>query len=285
MGQKLGVRIPGWEFSLLPPKDGRFHRINENMNNCATGSEPHSSAAEPAGTAEFTPAEKELIQRLIRARRDIRKFRPDPVPAAILRRILEAAHAAPSVGFMQPWNFILIESQETRSRIKESFEAVNSGEKRKLEGTAKSALYNSLKLEGIMESPLNIAVTCDHSRDDSYVLGRVTMPETAQYSVCLAIQNLWLAARSEGVGVGWVSLIDKAAVQNILGLPPSVELIAYLCVGYPLEFTAIPLLQEIGWKERERLDSLIYKESWGQPAGLMLGESGATKPSAGNSGS
>jgi len=257
--------------------------------NISTASGPETGALSSAAAAsasagivpdELTPEEKDLIQRLIRARRDIRKFKPDAVPTDKLRRILEAAHAAPSVGFMQPWNFILIESLETRQQIKESFEKVNSGEKHKLEGTAKSALYNSLKLEGIMESPLNIAVTCDHGRDGAYVLGRATMPETAPYSVCLAIENLWLAARSEGVGVGWVSLLDKTAVQNILGLPPGVELIAYLCVGYPLEFTPIPLLQEIGWKERKQLDSLIFKEQWGQPAGLMLDEAPGVPPAA-----
>lgn len=235
------------------------------MNNSAKASESSPSS----GAAEFSSAEKELIQRLIRARRDIRKFKPDPVPVELLRRILEAAHAAPSVGFMQPWNFILIESVETRKKIKESFEISNSGEARKLEGTARGDLYKSLKLEGIMESPLNIAVTCDHSRDGSYVLGRSQMPETAPYSVCLAIENLWLAARSEGVGIGWVSILDKVAVQQVLGLPPGVELIAYLCVGYPTEFSPIPLLQEIGWKDRERLDSLIFKEHWGEPAGIM----------------
>jgi len=254
-----------------------------------SGTNPHTIASSSSSSTgalasiipdELTTEEKDLIQRLIRARRDIRKFRPDPVPMEKLRRILEAAHAAPSVGFMQPWNFILIESLETRQKIKESFEQINTWEKRKLEGSSKSALYNSLKLEGIMESPLNIAVTCNHSRDGSYVLGRAPMPETAPYSVCLAIENLWLAARSEGIGVGWVSLLDKAAVQNILGLPAGVELIAYLCVGYPQEFSPIPLLQEVGWKERERLDSLIFKEHWGQPGGLMFGDAGSVESDA-----
>lgn len=228
-----------------------------------------TSGAPSAGETypdEFSAAEKELIRRVIHARRDIRQFRPDPVPADVLARILEAAHAAPSVGFMQPWNFILVESLEIRRRIKESFNTVNSGEKEKLDGTARGALYNSLKLEGILESPLNIAVTCDHSRSESFILGKAPMPQTAPYSVCLAIQNLWLAARSEGVGIGWVSILDQALVEEILGIPPGVELIAYLCVGYPLEFRPIPMLQEIGWRERERLQSLIFQDRWGTPA-------------------
>jgi len=217
---------------------------------------------------EFSSAEKELVRRLIHARRDIRQFRSDSIPADVLWRILEAAHAAPSVGFMQPWNFILIESAQIRRQIKESFDAVNSNEKLKLDGTPRSRLYNSLKLEGILESPLNIAVTCDHARNGSYVLGRAPMPQTAPYSVCLAIENLWLAARSEGVGVGWVSILDQAAVERILGLPEGVEMIAYLCIGYPVEFRPMPLLQEVGWKERERLQTLLFKDRWGTPAPL-----------------
>jgi 5,6-dimethylbenzimidazole synthase len=162
----------------------------------------------------------------------------------------------------------LIESAEIRGQIKESYEAVNSREKEKLDGTPRGSLYNSLKLEGILESPLNIAVTCDHARNGSFVLGRAPMPQTAPYSVCLAIENLWLAARSEGIGVGWVSILNQAAVERILGLPEGVELIAYLCIGYPVEFRPIPLLEEVGWKGRERLQTLLFKDQWGRPAPL-----------------
>src|SRR6202030_1961569 len=135
---------------------------------------------------EFSSVEKELIQRVIYARRDIRQFRSAPIAADVLTRILEAAHAAPLVGFMQPWNFILVQSPEIRRQIKESFNTVNAQEKSKLDGTPRGELYSSLKLEGILEAPLNIAVTCDHSRNESFVLGRAPMPQTAPYSVCLA---------------------------------------------------------------------------------------------------
>ena len=212
---------------------------------------------------EFSSVEKEAVHRVIRARRDIRQFKSAPVPPEILSRILEAAHAAPSVGLMQPWNFILIESPAIRRKIKESFEVANEKEKLKLAGTTRGELYNSLKLEGILESPLNIAVTCDQSRSGQFVLGRAPMPQTAIFSVCLAIENLWLAARAEGIGVGWVSILHQSAVEQLLGLPAGVELVAYLCVGYPVEFRADPMLEEVGWKKRENLRTLVFRDQWG----------------------
>lgn len=221
-------------------------------------------------SAEFSSAECELIQRVIHARRDIRKFKADPIPQDVLLRILTAAHAAPSVGFMQPWNFILIDSLAIRTRIKESFDGVNSQEVAKFEAQGRGDLYKSLKLEGILESPLNIAVTCDYSRyAPGSVLGRDPMPQTAPYSVCLAIENLWLAARAEGIGVGWVSILKASTAEKILNLPEKVELIAYLCIGYPQEFRPLPLLEEVGWKKRDQLRSLTFSNQWGQPSTLF----------------
>jgi 5,6-dimethylbenzimidazole synthase len=211
----------------------------------------------------FSAAEREAIYRVMRARRDVREFRPDPVPFEVLRRILEMAHYAPSVGFMQPWNFILITSLNIRRQIKDLFVAHNAREAAKIEDAQRKNLYGQLKLEGILEAPLNIAVTCDHRRDSPFVLGRGPMPQTDLYSTCLAVQNIWLAARAEGVGIGWVSILDPRAVENILHLPQGVELVAYLCVGYPIEFHARPMLEEVGWKERMRLDELIYRDEWG----------------------
>ena len=222
---------------------------------------------------EFSSVEQDVIHRLIRARRDIRHFRPDPISESSICRILEAAHAAPSVGLMQPWNFILIDSLDVRRKVKTSFKAVNSKELSKLEGDARSGLYDSLKLEGILEAPLNIAVTCDHSRGGSFVLGRAPIPQTAIYSVCLAIENLWLAARVEGVGVGWVSILEPDLVARILELPPGVELVAYLCIGYPLEFRPKPLLEEVGWKRREKLQPFVFENRWGNPRRLTVPQS------------
>src|SRR5437016_2017624 len=212
----------------------------------------------------FSPAARTALYEVIEARRDIRHFRPDAIPAGVLRRILEAAHYAPSVGFMQPWNFILVTSLDIRRRIHASFQEQNKAELANIDGEARSELYRALKLEGILEAPLNIAVTCDSRRDAPFVLGRSPMPETDLFSTCLAIQNLWLAARAEGVGVGWVSILDKKAVETLLQMPPGVQLVAYLCVGYPTEFRPQPLLQEVGWKNRLPLEDLVYHDRWGE---------------------
>jgi 5,6-dimethylbenzimidazole synthase len=212
---------------------------------------------------DFSEAERNAIYRVMRARRDVRQFRPDPIPFEVLGRILEMAHYAPSVGFMQPWNFILITSLDIRRQIKQLFLERNEQESAKIEDSQRKHLYDHLKLEGIMEAPLNLAVTCDHRRDSPFVLGRGPMPQTDLYSTCLAIENIWLAARAEGVGIGWVSILDPQAVANILQLPSGVELVAYLCVGYPIEFRARPMLEEVGWKERMRLEELIHQNRWG----------------------
>src|SRR6201984_2202229 len=217
---------------------------------------------------EFSSVEQDVIHRLILARRNIRQFRPDPISEGAIGRILEAAHAAPSVGLMQPWNFILIDSLDIRRKVKTSFEAVNSKERSRLEGDGRSGLYNSLKLEGILEAPLNIAVTCDHSRGGSFVLGHAPMRQTALYSVCLAIENLWLAARVEGIGVGWVSILEPGVVTEILELPPQVDFVGYLCIGYPIEFRPKPLLEEVGWRNREELQPFVFENRWGKPRKL-----------------
>jgi len=216
---------------------------------------------------DFNSQERASFYRLIGARRDVRHFRPDPIPADALQRVLEAAHAAPSVGLMQPWNFLVIQSLEIRQQIKDSFASVNEDEKARLAGTARDVLYRSLKLEGILEAPLNLAVTCDPRRSGPFILGNAPWPETGTYSVCLAIENLWLAARAEGLGVGWVSLLEKDRVAQILRLPKEIELIAYLCIGYPVERSSTPMLEKVGWKKRETLAPLLFADTWGEPYG------------------
>jgi 5,6-dimethylbenzimidazole synthase len=220
----------------------------------------------------FSATEREVIYRLIRSRRDIRQFAPDPVPPETLLRILEAAHHAPSVGFMQPWNFILITSPRLRAQIKTLFEEINEGEAHQVSNHERQRLYRSLKLEGLLESPLNIAVTCDRRRGRPFVLGRGPVPDTDVYSTCLAIQNMWLAACAEGIGIGWVSILDYGKVERLLGLPEGVQLIAYLCIGFPREFRARPMLEEVGWRSRLRLDGLVYQDTWGQPCELLARE-------------
>lgn len=212
---------------------------------------------------DFSEVEREAIYRVMRSRRDIRKFLPRPIPEDVLRRILEMAHLAPSVGFMQPWNFLLIESLDIRRQVKALFEQTNAQELARIEDPARRELYPKLKLEGILESPLNIAVTCDGRRDAPFVLGRAPMPETDLFSTCLAIQNLWLAARAEGVGVGWVSILGREDLEQLLNLPAGVQLVAYLCVGYPTEFRSRPMLEEVGWKQRQPLGTLVFQDQWG----------------------
>lgn len=210
---------------------------------------------------DFSPDEQESFYRLIAARRDIRRFRSDPIPGDILDRILWAAHRAGSVGFMQPWNFILVRDIDVRRRIKDLFEAANASAASTFEGDRQD-LYRSLKLEGILESPLNICVTCNRHRGGPHVLGRHTMPETDLYSTCTAIQNLWLAARVEGVGVGWVSILDNVQLAQLLNIPDGVTPVAYLCVGYPVEFPPVPELQTLGWRDRLDLANLVFEDKW-----------------------
>lgn len=211
----------------------------------------------------FSPVEKAGLYRAIHERRDVRsQFRPDPVPEAVLTRILSAAHHAPSVGFMQPWDFIVIDDPALRQAVKDSFVRENARASAQYTGT-RAALYRSLKLEGILESPLNLCVTCDRTRGGPHVLGRNTIIETDLFSVCLAIQNLWLAARVEGLGVGWVSILDPAMLGALLKLPESVLPVAYLCLGYVSEFLPEPELQQKGWRGRLPLTQLLHHNHWG----------------------
>jgi len=201
--------------------------------------------------------------RLIESRRDVRAFRADAIPGDALLRILGAAHHAPSVGFMQPWNFIVIRDAATKRQVAASFAEENARAAGHYQGE-RAALYASLKLEGITEAPVNICVTCDRSRGGPHVLGRNTIVDTDIYSTCCAVENLWLAARAEGIGIGWVSILTLEALRRILHIPDAVLPVAYLCVGYPREFFEEPELQRRGWAERLPLADVIFNEQWGQ---------------------
>jgi 5,6-dimethylbenzimidazole synthase len=211
---------------------------------------------------QFSVDEREAVYRAIEERRDVRAFRTDPLPDATLQRILDAAHHAPSVGFMQPWNFIVVREPATKARIQAVFARENARAAATFEGE-RAELYRSLKLEGIMEAPVNLCVTCDRTRSGPNVLGRNTIIDTDLYSTCCAIQNLWLAARVEGVGVGWVSILRNEDLREIFGIPGHVMPVAYLCIGYPREFLDEPELQRRGWAERVPLETLVYDERWG----------------------
>ncbi|MCB2263641.1 MAG: 5,6-dimethylbenzimidazole synthase [Candidatus Thiosymbion ectosymbiont of Robbea hypermnestra] len=213
----------------------------------------------------FSESERQGLYRAIRERRDVRsQFLPDPIPPPVLARLLRAAHHAPSVGFMQPWDFILIESLEVRRAVRAIYERENRKAAENYRGE-EAVLYRRLKLEGILESPLNLCITCDRGRGGPHVLGRNTILETDLFSVCLAVQNLWLAARAEGIGVGWVSIIDPDELAGTLRLPAAVYPVAYLCIGYVNEFLARPELEVAGWRSRLPLHGLVHGNLWGRP--------------------
>jgi 5,6-dimethylbenzimidazole synthase len=216
---------------------------------------------------EFSRADKSGLYKAIYERRDVRRdFLPDPVPEEILKRLLDAAHHAGSVGFMQPWSFIVIRDVQVKTSVKTLFEQANQAAAQVFEGE-KRELYSGLKLEGILEAPLNVCVTCDPDRNGPHVLGRHSIRETDVYSTCCAIQNLWLAARAEGVGVGWVSIFEPEEVRTVLRIPSHVIPVAYLCLGYVRQFLARPELESAGWLPRLPLEDLTFYDHWGQKSG------------------
>ena len=211
---------------------------------------------------EFTDEEKKGLYKAIYSRRDVRShFTSRAIKDDVLSRILNAAHHAPSVGFSQPWNFILIKDITTKKKIKDSFEE-EKNRSSKLVEEPKRTKYLSFKLEGILESPINLCVTYDPSKFGPFVIGRSSIPEAGLYSVCCAIQNLWLAARTEGVGLGWVSILSNDILKEVLELPEHVVPIAYLCLGYVDEFAQKPDLETAGWLPRLDLKDVVYFEKW-----------------------
>ena len=211
---------------------------------------------------EFTDEEKKGLYKAIYSRRDVRShFTSRSIKDDVLSRILNAAHHAPSVGFSQPWNFILIKDITTKKKIKDSFEE-EKNRSSKLVEEPKRTKYLSFKLEGILESPINLCVTYDPSKFGPFVIGRSSIPEAGLYSVCCAIQNLWLAARTEGVGLGWVSILSNDTLKEVLELPEHVVPIAYLCLGYVDDFAQKPDLETAGWLPRLDLKDVVYFEKW-----------------------
>lgn len=227
----------------------------------------------------FSDCERRGLYRAIRERRDVRsQFLPDRIPHDLLGRLLQAAHHAPSVGFMQPWDFIVIEDIEIKQAVKSLFDDENAKAAANYSGE-QADLYSRLKLEGILDSPINLCITCDRARGGPHVLGRNTVLETDLFSVSLAVQNLWLAARVEGIGVGWVSILDQRRLADLLKLPPEVYAVAYLCVGYVSEFLVQPELEMKGWRSRLQLSDLVHRNVWGQrpdDAALLTALGGAT---------
>jgi 5,6-dimethylbenzimidazole synthase len=210
----------------------------------------------------FTDQQRAGLYRAIHERRDVRsQFLPDPIPPDVLARLLQAAHHAPSVGFMQPWDFVIIDSLDVKRAVKALYDEANADAASNYVGE-RAAQYRRLKLEGIVDSPINVCITCDRQRGGPHVLGRNTMLDTDLFSTCLAVQNLWLAARAEGIGVGWVSIVDPTRLAETLALPVQVYPLAYLCLGYVSQFLPRPELEIAGWRSRLPLEQLLHGNTW-----------------------
>lgn len=190
------------------------------------------------------------LRDLMEWRRDVRRFRTDPVEAAVLNRCLDAFRLAPSVGLSEPWRVVLVETAAARSAALANYEAANATALQSY-SDEKAALYAQLKLSGMREAPVHLAVYCDEATDQGSGLGAATMPETRAYSVVGAITHFWLAARAEGLGVGWVSILDPLRLTADLDLPPDWRLIGYLCVGWPEAVADTPELERAGWEARQ----------------------------------
>lgn len=209
------------------------------------------------------------VYEAIARRRDMRAFKPGAIAPEVLARILKAAHQAGSVGYCQPWNFIVVDDKGLREKIRGHVEQERLKAAEAFEGDRKEK-YLAYKLEGILDSAVNVCVTCDRTRFGPSVIGRNTMKDTDIYSTCAAIQNLWLAARAEGVGVGWVSILEPEKLQGFLNLPTHVTPVAYLCLGYVENFPDKPLLQTTGWLPHIPLSEAVYYNGWGQRSGAIF---------------
>ncbi|HEX3885328.1 MAG TPA: 5,6-dimethylbenzimidazole synthase [Stellaceae bacterium] len=191
-------------------------------------------------------------------RRDVRTFRRDALPAESIPRLIELAALAPSVGLSQPWRFVLVEAAERRAAVRDDFARCNAAALA-AQAPERRRLYAKLKLAGLDDAPCHLAVFSDPATSQGAALGRLTMPETAEYSAVMAVHTLWLAARAEGIGMGWVSILDPAVVAAILDVPPAWRLIGYFCLGYPAELDDTPALERAGWERRRVAKSFVIR--------------------------
>ncbi|MGB6906569.1 MAG: 5,6-dimethylbenzimidazole synthase [Methyloceanibacter sp.] len=198
---------------------------------------------------DFDSAFRRHLHELLAWRRDVRQFKREALPSGTIERLIEAACLSPSVGLSEPWRFVLVGDADRRAAIRVCFELCNQ-EALQAQTPDRSALYARLKLAGLNEAPCQISVFSDRTTAQGHGLGRLTMPATIDYSVAIAIHTLWLVARAEGIGVGWVSILDPVRVAEILDVPPAWTFIGHLCIGYPEEETDIPALQRQGWERR-----------------------------------
>jgi len=248
------IRVPGGNATVAAwgaaPDSAAMSRDPDSF---AHGS---SAAPDPLAEPDFGPAFRRQFESLLAWRRDVRRFRRDALPEGLLDHLLGLAELAPSVGLSQPWRFLRVASAEARAKVRANFTAANAEALGDYAGE-RAALYARLKLSGLDAAPEQLAVFVESDPDQGHGLGRRTMPETLQYSAVCAVHTLWLAARVHGVGLGWVSILDPAALACDLAVPQSWSFVAYLCLGYPEEAHDDPELTRRGW-ERRRTDARLY---------------------------
>lgn len=206
----------------------------------------------------FDEAFRARLRDLLAWRRDVRRFRPDPLPDGLFDRLIELACLAPSVGLSQPWRFVIVDDPGRRAAVAENFAACNAEALNSYSGE-RAARYATLKLAGIGEAPGQMAIFADRTTTVGHGVGRRTMPEMIEYSVVTAIHTMWLAARAEGVGLGWISILDPAAVAAIVDVPPDWRFIGYFCLGYPIEESDVPELERAGWERRAPAASFVLR--------------------------
>ena len=219
---------------------------------------PKASSPSTFDGPQFGESFRQQFEELLKWRRDVRSFRGDTVDPQLLEHLLCLASLAPSVGYSQPWRFVLVESAECRESICANFERCNRESLNSYSGE-KAQLYASLKLAGLRDAPIQLAVFLNENTDHGSGLGRITMPETLEYSAVLAVYTLWLAAHTYGLGLGWVSILDPIEVNRGLNVPASWKLIAYLCIGYPKEDNSSPELLRRGWEATLPLRQLVVR--------------------------
>lgn len=198
------------------------------------------------------------LRALVTWRRDVRRFRREALPAGTIERLIDLAQLAPSVGLSQPWRFVLVESASSRAAVRENFARCNAAALAS-QSPARLRLYARLKLAGIDDAPCQLALFADHATTQGYALGRGTMPETLDYSAVMAAHTLWLAARAEGIGMGWVSILDPVAICAALNVPAAWRFIGYFCLGYPEIADSMPELERAGWEERRPAEKFLFR--------------------------
>lgn len=206
----------------------------------------------------FDDAFRRRLRDLIVWRRDVRRFQAEPLPPETLERLIEVACLSPSVGLSQPWRFVIVEDPDRRQAVVADFKASNAAALQSYSGEL-AARYVTLKLAGLEEAPCQLAIFADPTTETGHDLGRKTMPEMTEYSVVAAISTMWLAARAEGVGMGWVSILNPNRITEILDVPPSWRLIGYFCLGYPLIESDEPELMRAGWEQRRGPQACILR--------------------------